>query len=144
MEEESLDIDTNTDFGARVARRLREDQIGWLTTVRADGLPQPTPVWFLWDGERFLIFSQPKQLKLRNIEGNPKVSLHLDGDGQGGDIVVVSGEARVVADAPAAHEISEYVEKYRDGIKRIGMTPAQMGETYSIAIRLTPSKLSGH
>ncbi len=139
-----MEIDTSTDFGARVARRLREDQIGWLTTVRADGLPQPTPVWFLWDGATFLIFSQPKGQKLRNIEGNPKVSLHLDGDGHGGDIVVISGEARVVTDVPRAHEISEYVEKYREGIKRIGMTPEQMAQTYSTALRLTPSKLSGH
>ncbi|MBA2451396.1 MAG: TIGR03667 family PPOX class F420-dependent oxidoreductase [Chloroflexi bacterium] len=139
-----MEIDTSTDFGARVARRLREDQIGWLTTVRADGLPQPTPVWFLWDGATFLIFSQPKVQKIRNIEGNSKVSLHLDGDGHGGDIVVISGEARVVTDVPRAHEISEYVEKYREGIKRIGMTPEQMAQTYSTALRLTPSKLSGH
>ena len=139
-----MEIDTSTDFGARVARRLREDQIGWLTTVRADGLPQPTPVWFLWDGVTFLIFSQPQTQKIRNIEGSPKVSLHLDGDGRGGDIVVISGEARVVADSPKAHEIPEYVEKYRQGIQRIGMTPEQMAQTYSTALRLTLSKLSGH
>ena len=51
--------DTTTDFGRRVERRLRDEYLVWLTTVRADGLPQPSPVWFLWDGETVLIYSQP-------------------------------------------------------------------------------------
>ena len=48
-------IDPDTEFGARVERRLREDVIGWLVTVSADGTPQPNPVWFVWDGETALI-----------------------------------------------------------------------------------------
>ena len=30
-----------------------------MTTVRSDGQPQTVPVWFLWDDEGFLIYSQP-------------------------------------------------------------------------------------
>ena len=37
-------IDTMTEFGARVERRLREEPVIWLTTVRDDLLPQPSPV----------------------------------------------------------------------------------------------------
>ena len=44
-------IDTTTDFGAHVAKHLADDQVVWLTTVRANGIPEPSPVWFLWDGE---------------------------------------------------------------------------------------------
>lgn len=139
-----MKIDTTTEFGERAARRLREEEIGWLVTMRPDGLPQPTPVWFLWDGETFLIYSQPNAQKSRNIEQNPKVSLHLDGDGRGGDIVVLSGEARVVTDTPPIDQVSEYLTKYADGIKRINMTPEQMAAAYSTAIRLTPTKLTGH
>ncbi len=137
-------IDTSTDFGARVARRLREDQIGWLTTVRPDGMPQPVPLWFLWDGETFLIYSHPNAQKMRNIKTNPKVSLNLDGDGRGGDIVVLTGEARAISDAPPADQVAEYLEKYREGIRRINMTPEQMAQMYSAAICMTPVKLTGH
>jgi hypothetical protein len=38
----------------RVAQRLREDAVIWLTTVAANGTPQPNPVWFLWDGHSVL------------------------------------------------------------------------------------------
>jgi hypothetical protein len=39
-------IDTAIPFGARVARRLQEERIIWLTTVRSNGTPQRSPVWF--------------------------------------------------------------------------------------------------
>ena len=63
-------LDTTTGAGGRAERRLREEKIGWLTTVRSDGQPQSVPVWFLWDGERFLIYSQPHRQKLKNMGGN--------------------------------------------------------------------------
>ena len=34
-----MQIDTTTDFGKRVERRLREETMIWLTTVRRDGTP---------------------------------------------------------------------------------------------------------
>ena len=46
--------DPATPFGACVAQRLREDAVIWLTTVAANGTPQPNPVWFLWDGHSVL------------------------------------------------------------------------------------------
>jgi hypothetical protein len=36
--------DPATPFGERVARRLREEAVIWLTTMGADGTPQPNPV----------------------------------------------------------------------------------------------------
>jgi PPOX class probable F420-dependent enzyme len=139
-----MQIDTTTDFGKRVERRLREEAVVWLTTVRRDGTPQPTPVWFLWDGESVLMYSRPNQQKQRNIERNAKVSLNFDGDGHGGNIIVISGEARIVADAPPATEVPEYVAKYAEPVKQIGMDPDSFAQTYSLAIRITPTGVHGH
>ncbi len=44
----------------------------WLTTVRSDGQPQSVPVWFLWDGETFVVYSRPGQQKLKNIGSNAR------------------------------------------------------------------------
>lgn len=137
-------LDTNTAFGQRAARRLREETIGWLVTVRADGTPQPSPIWFLWENGEFLIYSQPDQQKLRNIARNPKVALHLDGDGRGGDIVIVTGEARIDHDAPPANVVPAYVAKYQPGFTRIGMTAEEFARSYSVAIRVTPTAIRGH
>lgn len=137
-------IDSSTPFGARVQERLNNEIIGWLTTVGKDGTPHPKPVWFLWDGETVLIYSQPNTAKLAHIIRNPRVSLNLDGDGRGGNIVVLTGSAVVDSTAPAANLIPAYVEKYKADIPRIGMTPESFAAAYSVAIRFTLEQLSGH
>ena len=54
---DSVMPDPSTPFGERIARRLREEHLIWLTTVDAFGTPQPNPVWFLWDGDTVLIYN---------------------------------------------------------------------------------------
>jgi PPOX class probable F420-dependent enzyme len=138
-----MQIDTSSEFGTRVVRRLNDEQIGWLTTMAPDGTPQPSPIWFLWDGETALIYSQPRTPKLRHIAASPRVSLHLDGNGRGGDIVILTGEARIDEATPPANQHPAYVAKYADGIQRIGHTPESFAQAYSVPIRVTPSKLRG-
>jgi PPOX class probable F420-dependent enzyme len=137
-------IDTGSEFGGRVARRLRDELIYWLVTIGPDGTPQPSPVWALWDGETFLVYSRPDTPKLRNIPSRPRVALHLDGDGRGGDIVIVTGDAQIATDAPAADQVAAYVAKYREAMRRIGMTPESFARAYSVAVRVTPARLRGH
>jgi len=139
-----MQIDTNSEFGGRAARRLKDELIGWLTTSAADGTPQPSPIWFLWDGETALIYSQPNAPKLRHIAANPRVSLHLDGDGRGGDIVILTGEARVEEATPPVNQNPAYLAKYAGGIKGIGQTPDSFSQAYSVPVRFTPAKLRGH
>jgi PPOX class probable F420-dependent enzyme len=136
-------IDTETSFGQRAQQRLHDEKIAWLTTTSADGTPQPVPVWFLWDGaDSFLIYSKPATAKLRNIAERPRVSLHLDGNGEGGDIVVVLGSA-AVTDDPPAHALPDYVEKYAGFIGRNSWTPESFAADYSVPLRVEATKLRG-
>jgi len=132
-------LDLSTEKDAHVARRLREDQIAWLGTVRPDGRPHLVPVWFLWDGDTVLVYSQPDNQKVRNLRANPQVTLAIDDTKGGGDVVLVEGEA-TLADAPATEAPPAYVEKYRVGIGQIGHTPESMVATYSQAIRIMPRR----
>lgn len=137
-------FDQSTEFGARVARRLSEERIIWLVTLDQNQTPQPSPVWFHWDGETFLIYSRPDQPKIRNIEHNSQVALHFDGDGRGGDIIVFTGEAHIDEKAPSANEVAEYSAKYHDGFMRIKMTADSFAAAYSVAIRVKPTRMRGH
>lgn len=137
-------LDESTEFGARAARRLRDDLVGWLTTVDGSGTPQPVPVWFFWDGKTsMLLYSRPGTAKLRNIAGNARVSLNLDGNGQGGDIVVCLGEART-SDDPPADRVAEYVAKYAALIERNRWTPASFAADYSVPLRIAITRIRGH
>lgn len=136
-------LDRSTEFGARAARRLRDEKVAWLTTVSPKGAPQPVPVWFLWDGDAsILIYSQPDTPKLRNLAHNPRATLHLDGNGQGGDIVVCVGEARVSED-PLADQVPEYVAKYTWGFERNNWTAEEFASDYSVPIRISVRRIRG-
>ena len=125
----------------RAESRLRSEPIVWLTTVRADGQAQSSPVWFLWDGQTFLLYSQPGAQKVRNLAANPKVALHLDDDGDGDDIVTVEGTAEIEPGTPRADRVEEYLAKYRAAIEALGYEPGPFARTYSTPIRVRPTRM---
>ncbi len=133
-------LDTTTETGARADRRLREEEVAWLTTVRSDGQPQSVPIWFLWDGGTFLIYSQPGRQKLKNIGRNPRVGLNLNSNAHGGAVVRTEGTAEIVGDVSPATEVGGYLEKYRAAIARIGYDPEGFARDYSVPIRVTPGR----
>lgn len=144
-----FEIDTSTDFwsacGAPPPRRPDRR----LTPFGADGTPQPSPVWFLWDGDTALIYSQPSTPKLRNIEQRPRVSLHFNCTPTGGDVVILTGDALVEPAAAPANANSAYVDKYAVGIQGIGiqgigMTLDAFAQSFSVAIRVRPTSLRSH
>ena len=137
--------DPATDFGARVARRLTDEHVAWLVVVDGAGTPQPAPVWFLWDGESALIYSLDTAKRLDHLRARPRVALHFDGNGQGGDIVVLTGEITDAPDAPAPADNPAYVAKYGERISSGGWgTPEKFGEQYSVPLRFTPRRVRGH
>jgi PPOX class probable F420-dependent enzyme len=134
-------LDPSKPAHARAAERLRGEQIAWLTTVRADGQAQSSPVWFLWDGRTFLLYSQPGAQKVRNLAANPKVALHLGDDGAGGDIVTVEGTAALEPGSPRADRVEGYLAKYRSAIEALGYEAGPFARTYSSAIRVRPTRV---
>src|SRR5690348_8158024 len=123
-----------------VEQRLREEPVIWFNTVRADGRPHTVPVWFLWDGETFLVFSQPGNLKIRNVQRNPNVTLALDGTKQGVDVVIVEGKAELLSEGSRSMLGPAYDEKYASLIKALGVDPERSIQDFSQPIRITPAK----
>src|ERR1700692_2249492 len=117
--------DPATPYGERVARRLRDERLIWLTTVDGKGTPQPTPVWFLWDEatSTLLVYSRADAKRLAHIEQNSRVALNFDGNGSGGDIIVITGMAQVSSADPSADQLPPYVGKYHDFIATRYATP---------------------
>jgi PPOX class probable F420-dependent enzyme len=134
-------LNLSPEASAALAERLRTESVAWITTVAPGGQPQSSPVWFLWDEGVFLVYAQPHSWKVRNIRANPKVSLHLNSDDDGGRVVTFEGSAHIREGDPQAHEVPAYLVKYREGIAGIGMTPEQMGAEYATALRITPTRV---
>jgi PPOX class probable F420-dependent enzyme len=126
----------------RVEDRLRHNLMAWLTTVRPDGQPVSVPVWFLVRADgTILLFSEPGKAKLRNIAGNPKVSLALDVTDIGRNIVRIEGVARLAGDERPADQQSAYQAKYLERIGTLFGTPERFAERFPVALVITPTKL---
>ncbi len=136
-------LDFSSSLGKKILHRLDQEQVIWLTTVDKKDAPQPRPVWFHWDGETVLIFSQPQGAKLRHIARNPRVALNFNTTADGGDVGVFTGEARISQDPLPQVRLDAYMKKYAEGIKDIGLTPETMRASYSVAILVTPLSLRG-
>jgi PPOX class probable F420-dependent enzyme len=136
--------DPSTSFGERVRSRLRDDRVAWLTTVGDDGTPQPNPVWFWWDGDSILVYNRADAHRLRHVRARPGVALNLDGDGQGGDIVVVVGQAELPDGEPASHEVPEYVAKYGERMAAVAGSLEGFSAAFPVPMRVRPRRIRGH
>jgi PPOX class probable F420-dependent enzyme len=123
----------------QIEKHLVHDKIVWLTTVTPGGRPAPRPVWFVWDGASFVIYSQPHGAKIKHIAANDQVSLHFNCTPGGGDVVVISGRAEVVKDAQPPSKVPGVLDKYLGTIEEMGYT-REWYDSYSTAIRVTPER----
>jgi PPOX class probable F420-dependent enzyme len=138
-------IDESDDFGANAAQKLRESPVVWLTTVSPSGAPSPNPVWFLWDGAgEVRTFALPSAARVTHLQTNQHVTLNFDGNGQGGDIVVLHGSATLEPEAARADAVPDYLAKYGDQLPNLNMTPEAFAAAYSVPISIRLTRLRGH
>ncbi len=138
-------IDFTSEFGQTVKRHIDQDYFIWLTTIDSNLTPQPRPVWFIWEDNFFLIFSEPKAHKVRHVGKHPNVALHFNtADGKGEkDVIVFAGTAIIDSNVPSAHKVAAYLKKYETGMADLGISPEEFGKKYSVAIRVTTSSVRG-
>lgn len=92
-----------------VEARLADELNVWLCTVRPDGSPHVTPVWFVYADGIWWIGCDGRSVKARNVASAPRVSLALeDGDAP----VVAEGVARLHRDGFPAAVVEAFARKY--------------------------------
>lgn len=133
-------FDTGSEADRHALERLETDVIGWLTTVTPEGQPQSFPIWFLWEDGEALIYSDRRAKRNGNIAANPRVTLHLNDDGRGNDVVVVEGEARVDDTAVRPGDNAAYLAKYGSSIRDGFSTPEEFTTIYNVPIRIRPTR----
>ena len=98
---------------------LRDAQLYWLSTVRADGRPHVTPLVGLWQAESFVFVTGTGEQKFRNLQAGAAVVVTTGNNrwDDGAD-VVVEGLARRITDtdeltAAADDFLAKYGEAWR-------------------------------
>jgi PPOX class probable F420-dependent enzyme len=125
-------------------RALVDDPVVWMSSVQRDGRPHVVPVWFHWDGERIVAFSKPNARKVDNLRDQPRVMLAVGTPGPDFEVELIEATAEL-PDAPAAEYVPDgFGSKYRDLLRRAGLSLQRFTEVYSQPIVLRPVRFLGY
>jgi PPOX class probable F420-dependent enzyme len=133
-------LDLTTETGAAAAERLERELVIWLTTVRPDGQPQTSAVWFQWRAGEILLYSLDRTARVTNIEANPKVALNLNSDPEADNVLTIEGEARIDRSAGPPSSVPAWIAKYRHLIEAYDWTIDDYAARYPLAIRIRPTR----
>ena len=77
-----------------------------VATVRSDGTPHVSPLWFVWDGDHLWLNSIVASQRWRDVDAHPSVSIVVDDGDDFGELrgVELSGRAEPVGEAPRTGE----------------------------------------
>lgn len=129
---------------ASLDEALRQDPVLWLSSVQADGRPHLVPVWFHWDGEWIVAFSKPNARKIANLRRSPGVMLAVGTPGPGFEVELIEATAEI-PDTPAGDLMpAGFAAKYRDLLRRAGLTAQRFAEVYSQPIVFRPTRFLGY
>ena len=123
---------------------LRDDQVVWLSSVQADGRPHVVPVWFHWDGERIVAFSKPHARKVDNLRDQPRVMLAVGTPGPDFEVELIEATAELPDSSASDVMPAGFGAKYRELLRRAGLTAQRFAEVYSQPIVLRPTRFLGY
>jgi nitroimidazol reductase NimA-like FMN-containing flavoprotein (pyridoxamine 5'-phosphate oxidase superfamily) len=107
-------------------RFLQQKLVARLTSIRPDGYPHTTPLWYIWDGEALWFElgagERPRQ-HLRNLHNNPKLCVIIDRDArpEHGDVfdaqcVLIRGTVELSTDETLQEDVSlKVLRRYLGG-----------------------------
>jgi PPOX class probable F420-dependent enzyme len=130
--------------GTWAREHLVDDVVGWLVTVSPDCRVQASAISFLWDGATILIYSKLGTPKLRNIAAHPQVSFNLNSDPYADHILVIEGVASVEPECAPSDVHPAYAAKYHSPLEHWGMDEAQTAGEFSVAVRITPTRIRAY
>jgi hypothetical protein len=102
-------------IGEDLAGRLRGEKNVWLCTVRPDGSPHLTPIWFVYEADAFWLCTGRGAAKTRNLRDHPSVAIGLE---DGNRPVVAEGEAVVHARPYPTSIVEAFMAKFGWDIER--------------------------
>ncbi|MBR8639652.1 PPOX class F420-dependent oxidoreductase [Streptomyces tuirus] len=110
-------------------------------TVGADGLPNISPVWYVFDGQDFLFTTGGNTAKARNLQRDPRASLCVADDAPPFAYVEVRGDVTLGDDPAELYDVA-----YRAGARYMGQGRAEEfgkrnGVPGELVVRLRPTKV---
>lgn len=121
-------------------RFLQQRPTATLATIRRDGSPQLSVLWYLWDGGEFVMSTIHTTAKWRNLQRDPRCSVCVE-EPESGRMVVAYGSA-TLDDGDVRAATRELVSRYYATTEETDAHLERILRTGDrVLIRLTPTRL---
>lgn len=110
--------------------RLVGEKNIWVATVRPDGRPHLTPVWFAWHRGKIYICIQNTSIKAKNLSKNPQVSISLE-----------NGSKPLILEGIVAEVFEPWPEKVRIEFQKKYDWDISADQDYDLLLEITPGKI---
>ncbi|MFW5941175.1 MAG: pyridoxamine 5'-phosphate oxidase family protein [Chloroflexota bacterium] len=94
----------NAERWRAIEARLGRELTIWIATVREDGRPHLTPVWFVWFQNKIYFSTGSDSQKFTNLHNNQNVALALPDTGS---VIIIEGEAHA-SDRATTESMAEF------------------------------------
>src|ERR1700722_5028421 len=112
---------------------LERPTFAHLATVRPDGSPQSSVMWFAWDGSRIRLTHTRTRQKFANLTHEPRVALSTPAPDDQYRFLEIRGAVETIEDDPGA-------EFYRSLQRRYGMDYPVLDADVRVVITIRPDR----
>ena len=125
---------------AKLAEFLVPSRIAVVATIGADGMPQLTPNWYVFEGGRIAVSTTKERVKHRNLVRDSRMSICICSDLQASDYVTVSGPVEISDDEFIWPVTRKIVERYVPA-KGVEDRLRQLRAQHRVILWLTPATI---
>jgi len=124
---------------------LAEANLCRVGTVDRVGDAHVVPAWFWWDGERFYVGAQARDVKVAHVRRDGRVSIEVDSDLRRKRGVLARGGARVIDGEHGRDEYRritiEQVRRYQPDRAPTEMADRMAAKGEPVVIEMTPDRI---
>jgi PPOX class probable F420-dependent enzyme len=114
---------------------------GKLATVRADGRPHVTPIWFTLDGEDLVFTTHGTSIKAKALRRDDRVCMCVDDQTAPYSYVMVEGTAALSEDLDELVRWATVIGGRYMGVDRAEEFGARNGVPGELLVRITPTRV---
>jgi len=130
------DCDHGGSDWSEVASRLNRARSYWLGTTNPDGSPHATPVWGVFVGNGFYIYSERSTVKARNLARDGRAVVHAESSQE---VTIVHGQFEDIGRPADSPEVVEALDDKYDQPDEREYLPSADG-SFDVLYRLRPHK----
>jgi PPOX class probable F420-dependent enzyme len=125
-------------FDSKVEAFLKGKYFGKMATVKKDGSPHVTPIWYMLEGGKLFVNTTTDRVKYRNIKREPRVSFLVD---DGYPYVMIQGRARIATERDANKDIEALAIRYTGEEKGRKAARERYWKQPRVSIEIIPVKV---